>query len=366
MGGAGVPFRGRGAGVDPANRFEGISLEVLPERLEELAVESAENGGRGVRVATRVFVDRARTIINKVESEDLSFSWTINPYRGCEHGCSYCYARPTHEHFGLSCGLDFETKLFAKVDGARLLRRELSAPGWRGETIVMSGVTDPYQPVERSLGITRGLLEVMAECRQAVGIVTKNRMVTRDVDLLGELASHGATHVALSVTTLDAGLSSRMEPRASSPRDRLRAIEELSAAGIPVAVMVAPVIPGLNDHEIPGILEAVRDAGATSASWVMLRLPWGLKDVFGEWLARECPDRAGKVESLIRQMRGGELYDSRMGVRQRGSGAHAAQIKSMFEVHARRLGLGRRVGGGLRTDGFRRPREDDRGQMGLF
>ena len=356
-------YQGRGAGVDPANRFEPITLEVLPERLEELAVESEANGGRGVKVGTRVFVDRARTIINRVDSPDLGFAWTINPYRGGEHGCSYCYARPTHETFGLSCGLDFETKIFAKVDAARLLRAELGRPSWRGEPIVMSGVTDPYQPVERELRIMRGCLEVMAECRQAVSVVTKSRLVVRDVDLLGELARHGAARAAISVTTLDAGLARQMEPRASAPRERLRAIEELSGAGVPVAAMVAPVIPGINDREIPAVLGAVRDAGARGASWVMLRLPWGVKEVFREWLGREFPERAKKVEGFIRGMRGGALNDPRPGVRMRGEGVMAGQIERMFEVHARRLGLDGGIGR-LNRGAFRRP--EDSGQMGLW
>lgn len=327
--------RGRGAQVNPSNRFEPIRLDVLGEHLDEVMVEHPE----GVQVATRVYRDNAKTMINRVESADIPFGWSINAYRGCEHGCVYCYARPTHETFGLSCGIDFETKIFAKMDAVAILRKELGRPGWKGEPIMMSGITDPYQPVEKSLGITRGILELFAACRQPVSIITKNRLILRDLDLLRELASCDAVRVAVSVTTLDARLSAKMEPRASAPLARLDAIGRLADAGIPVSVMAAPMIPALNDCELPSILKAAKDRGATGAGWVMLRLPWQVKDVFLVWLAREFPDRAAKVISQIRGMRDGGLYDHRAGVRQRGEGARAEQMGEMFDVWTRRLGL---------------------------
>lgn len=351
--------RGRGAQINPPNRFEPVRLSVLGDALEEAAREHPD----GRQVETVVLEDRARTIINPVDSPDVGMKWTINPYRGCEHGCIYCYARPTHETFGLSCGLDFETRLFAKLGAPALLRRELARPGWHGEGITMSGITDPYQPIERRLRITRGCLEVMAACRQPVSIITKNRLVTRDIDLLAELASHNAAAVFISLTTLDAELSAKMEPRASSPRDRLRAMEELAGAGIPVGVMTAPIIPGLTDQEIPALIEAAAAAGATRAGWVMLRLPWQIKDVFLEWARREFPERAGKIESRIREMRGGELYDARAKIRQRGEGPFAEQIAALHAVARRRNGM-REERVTLSSGAFRRPVLD--GQMALF
>ena len=351
--------RGRGAQINPPNRFEPVRLSVLGETLDDAAREHPE----GKQVRTVVLFDRARTIINPVDSPDVGMKWTINPYRGCEHGCIYCYARPTHETFGLSCGLDFETKLFAKHDAPALLRRELANPKWRGEGITMSGITDPYQPIERKLRITRACLGIMAECGQPVSIITKNRLVTRDIDLLGSLASRGAAAVFISLTTLDPELSAKMEPRASSPRDRLKAMEELSAAGIPVGVMTAPIVPGLTDQEIPALIEAAASAGATRAGWVLLRLPWQIKDVFLEWARREFPDRAGKVESRIRDMRGGKLYDARARIRQRGEGPWAAQIAALHELACKRHGMTNdRLT--LSSDSFQHPELG--GQLGLF
>jgi DNA repair photolyase len=351
--------RGRGAQVNPPNRFEPVRLSVLGETLDEAAREHPE----GRQVQTVVLADRARTIINPVDSPDVGMKWTINPYRGCEHGCVYCYARPTHETFGLSCGLDFETRLFAKQDAPALLRRELASPKWRGEGITMSGITDPYQPIERRLGITRACLEVMAECGQPVSIITKSRLVTRDIDLLGSLAARHAAAVFISLTTLDPELSARMEPRASSPRDRLKAMEDLAAAGIPVGVMTAPIVPGLTDQEIPALIEAAAKAGATRAGWVMLRLPWQIKDVFLEWARREFPERAGKIESRIREMRGGKLYDPRATIRQRGEGAFAEQIASLHAMACRRHRMNNdRLE--LSSEAFQRPVVN--GQLGLF
>jgi DNA repair photolyase len=347
--------------VNPGNRFEGVRLHVLGEALDEARLEAPD----GVQVATEVFADRSRSILNPVDSPDLPMKWSINPYRGCEHGCAYCYARPTHENLGFSSGLDFERKIMAKRDAPELLRLELARASWTPEPIMMSGVTDPYQPVEKALRITRGCLEVLAECRQPVGVITKNALVTRDVDLLGELASHGAASVAVSVTSLDPSLSARMEPRAASPARRLETIRRLSAAGIPVAVMVAPIVPALTDHEVPRILEAAAEAGATRAGHVVLRLPHQVKAVFTEWVERQFPDRAKHVLSAVRETHGGKLYDSRWGVRGRGQGARAAQIGESFRVFAKRYGLSS-PRGGLSGDAFRRPTVLEEGQIGLF
>ncbi|MEX0745997.1 MAG: PA0069 family radical SAM protein [Phycisphaeraceae bacterium] len=363
--------RGRAAGLNPGNRFESVRLHVLGDHLDAMLVETDEAGetAAGPQIPTHVLRDHTRTLINYVDpakSPDIGFRWTINPYRGCSHGCIYCYARPGHEYLGLSSGLDFETTLFAKLDAPALLERELARPKWRGEPIVMAGVTDAYQPVEAKLNITRQLLTIMARCRQPVSIVTKNKLVLRDLDLLAELASHRAAHVAVSLTTLDAKLARCMEPRASHPRDRLEAIRQLSAAGVPVTVMTAPIIPGLNDRELPQLLAAAAEAGATSAGYVLLRLPHQIKALFLDWLKRHYPDRAGKVESFIRQSRGGELYDATHGSRMRGQGPIAEQIEQVFHLFKRRHGL---AGGwaGLSSDAFIKPAPPRRdGQLGLF
>lgn len=356
--------RGRGAGLQPGNRFETVRLHVLGEHLDEVARENAECGRGAAQVRTFVGEDSTRSIINPVDSPDLGFSWTINPYRGCEHGCIYCYARPGHEYLGLSCGLDFETRIFAKPEAPALLRRELAAPSWKGEVLVMSGVTDPYQPAERELEITRACLSIMAECRQAVSIITKNRMVTRDLDLLAPMARLGLCRIAISITTLDNDLAAKMEPRASSPAARLAAVRDLAAAGVPVMVMTAPIIPGLNDREIPALLAAAADAGATSAGWIMLRLPFQIKALFLDWLARSFPDRAAHVESLLRQVRSGGLSDPRFFSRHRGEGPIADQIAKAFKVFRKRSGLDRPLPR-LNTALFRRP-EAIRGQLTLF
>lgn len=274
-----------------------------------------------------------------------------------------CFARPTHEYFGLSAGLDFETKIFVKEDAPELLRRELSSPKWEPQTLVMSGVTDPYQSIERRLGITRRCLEVMAEFRNPVAIITKSHLVTRDADLLGELAGHDAAVVNVSVTTLRRDLQRVMEPRAPTPERRLDAIRQLSKAGVPTRVMVAPVVPGLTDHEVPAILEAAAKAGALRAAWVMLRLPWSVKELFEDWLERHFPDRKEKVLNRLRDLHGGNLYDSKWGNRMRGEGAFVEQIEQMFEIGCRKAGLNR-VELELSTAAFRRP--DPVGQLGLF
>ena len=351
--------RGRGAGLNPGNRFDGLRLHVLGQHLDEAQADHPE----GKQVATRIYADRTGSVINRVDSPDLGFKWTLNPYRGCEHGCVYCYARPTHELLGFSCGLDFETKIVAKHDAPGMLQRELASPKWAGEPIVMSGVTDCYQPIEAKLQITRRCLAVMAQCRQPVGIVTKSRLVVRDLDHLKRLAEADAVYVGISLTALDAYLSAVMEPRASSPADRLRAMRELSQAGIPVSAILAPIIPGINDREIPRLLESAAQAGATCATWIMLRLPYQVKALFLEWLQRHYPDRRSRIVSQVRSMHGGELYRSSFGTRMRGTGPLAEQIAATFRVFADRCGLPRRLPQ-LSSASFRRPNMT--GQLELF
>jgi len=337
-----LPIHGRGADGNPANRFEG--LETVPD--------AGAEGGSGPE--TRLLRDRSRTVITTNDSPDVPFEASLNPYRGCEHGCVYCYARPTHEYLGFSAGLDFESRILVKEDAPTLLRRELADPSWEPRTLALSGVTDPYQPVERRLEVTRGCLEVLAESRNPVSIVTKSRLVCRDLDLLQELAGHDAACVTLSVTTLDEELRRRLEPRAPTPARRLDAVRRLSGAGIPVGVNVAPVIPGLTDHEIPRILESAAGAGASHASYVLLRLPHGVEELFVEWLERHFPERISKVLGRIRDARDGRLTDPRFGTRMRGQGPFADQLRNLFRVARRKHGLDR-SGPRLSTDAFRRP-----------
>ncbi len=363
----GGPVRGRGAGLNPGNRFESIRLHVLGEHLDEQWSQREEEGldpSRGTQITTADLDEDTRSIINPVNSPDLGFKWTVNPYRGCEHGCIYCYARPNHEYLGLSSGLDFETRIFPKPHAPALLRKALKHPKWQGETIVMSGVTDPYQPLEKEREITRGCLKVMAEFRQCVGFITKNKLILRDLDLLKEMNEWGGVSVAVSITSLDNDLAHKMEPRASSPRARLETVEALAGAGIPVRVMTAPIIPGLNDRELPALLKAAADAGAKGAGFVMLRLPYQIKELFLDWLRREFPQRAAHVESLIRQMHGGELYSSSWFTRQRGSGAFAEQVAQTFKLFARRYGLDGRLPP-LNNTAFRRDVAEG-GQIPLF
>lgn len=323
--------------MNPANRFERLSLDVLPEHVQEILDETPD--GRQVR--TLVYPDRTKTVINRVDSPDIGFKWSINAYRGCEHGCTYCYARPGHETLGFSSGLDFETRIVAKLEAPALLKRELARPKWQREPIVMSGVTDPYQPIEKRLQLTRRILEVCRDAGQPVSLITKSALILRDLDILGPMAERGLARAALSITSLNNHLASSMEPRASSPARRLAAVRALTDAGVPVHVMHAPIIPGLNDREIPALLAAAKEAGAIGAGYILLRLPHQVKAVFLDWLAREFPDRAAHVESLIRQCRGGGLYDPSFGIRQRGQGPVAEAIGQMFEVAARRAGLDR-------------------------
>ncbi|MBX3355669.1 MAG: PA0069 family radical SAM protein [Phycisphaeraceae bacterium] len=358
------PAHRRGAGLNPGNRFESVRLHVLGEEIDRQFVEHERTDGTLARMERQVFTDRTKSIINRVaRTSDVPFDWTLNPYRGCEHGCVYCYARQYHEYIGLSCGLDFETKLVAKPDAPELLRKELAAAGWRAEPIVMSASTDIYQPIEHEMRIARQCLEVLTECGQPVSGMTKSSMVLRDIDLWSRLAAQGAGRVTITLVTLDAELARSLEPRASAPSARLRAIRELTNAGVPVTVNVAPVIPGLTESEVPAILEAVADAGALSASWIMLRLPYQLKALFLDWLERAVhPDRARKVESLIRQMRDGKLYEARV-ARGRGRGPFAEQVAQTFKVFQRRFGLDRELPP-LSSAAFRRPQSG--GQLALY
>ncbi len=303
---------------------------------------------------TQFFKDHSRTVIARNDSPDVGFDASLNPYRGCEHGCAYCYARPTHEYLGFSAGLDFESEIMVKEDAPELLRAELMSPRWQPQAIFLSGVTDCYQPVESRLKLTRRCLEVLVEFRNPVFVITKNRLVTRDADMLSELARHGAAAVWLSITTLDAELRQVLEPRTSPPAARLAAIRELKQAGIPVGVNVAPVIPGLTDHEIPAILQAAADAGATAAGCAVVRLPYAVTPLFEQWLERHFPDRKEKVLNQIRAMRGGKLNDSRWSTRMSGEGILADQIGQMFEVARRKAGI-QHCNQELSTAAFRRP-----------
>ncbi|WP_338016715.1 PA0069 family radical SAM protein [Oleomonas cavernae] len=357
------------AKVDAAARGGRGTLSNANGRFERFDAVAFDDGwGQGdepaPRIETRVQTDKSRTIITRNDSPDISFDRSINPYRGCEHGCTYCFARPTHAYLGFSPGIDFESRILAKPDAARLLEGELGARSYACRPIAMGTNTDPYQPVEKKLRITRGILEVLERWNHPLTIVTKSALVQRDIDILGRMARLNLAKVALSVTTLDRRLARRMEPRAATPEKRLETIKALSAAGVPVGVMTAPMIPGLNDHEMEAILEAAAKAGATIAGYVMLRLPLEIKDLFQEWLAAAVPERAGRVMALIRDMRGGKAYDSTFGLRQRGTGPYADLIAQRFRLATARLGLdiSRRP---LDITKFRRPLERD-DQMALF
>jgi DNA repair photolyase len=326
----------RGAADNPANRFEKLHLEPDADWNPD---DDDAAGGRPPGPRTQFFQDRSQTIIARNDSPDVGFQASLNPYRGCEHGCIYCYARPTHEFLGFSAGLDFESKIMVKADAPELLRKELSSSKWSPQVIFLSGVTDCYQPVERKLKLTRRCLEVLAEFRNPVFIVTKNRLVTRDLDLLAELARHRAVAVWLSITTLDAELRKIMEPRTSPPAARLAALRELAAAGIPVGVNVAPIIPGLTDHELPAILKAAAAAGATAAGYTLVRLPHGVAPLFEKWLETHFPDRKEKILNRLRALRDGKLYDAQWGKRFSGEGIFAEQIAQLFDVARRKAGI---------------------------
>jgi DNA repair photolyase len=338
---------GRATVDNPRNRF--VPLEVVRD------VDAwVDPDNPFPSPATEFFRDATRSIISRNDSPDVGFEHSINPYRGCEHGCIYCYARPTHEYLGFSAGLDFETKIMVKEDAPELLRAELMSPKWQPQMLAISGVTDCYQPIERKMRLTRRCLEVLVEFRNPVGIVTKNFLVTRDIDLLKQLAAVNTAAVFVSITTLDPALTRVMEPRTSVPARRLAAMEAVAAAGIPVGLLMAPVIPGLNDHEIPAVVNAAKNAGATTAGYVPLRLPYGLAPLFEDWLARNFPDRKEKVLNRIRSMRSGKLNDSNFNTRMHGVGPFAEHISAMFELAKKRAGLADRAPR-LSTDAFRRP-----------
>jgi DNA repair photolyase len=354
-------IHGRGASWSPANRFEKLHVDLTDVDLvdddpeADLPAPGSGAAREKPRPATQYFDDKTKTIVAHNQSPDVGFEVSINPYRGCEHGCIYCFARPAHEFLGFSAGLDFESKIMVKRDAPRLLEAELSSPKWKPQLLMMSGVTDCYQPIERKLKITRGCLEVLAKFRNPVAILTKNRLVTRDIDILSELARHNAVVVNLSITSLGVDLQRILEPRTSGPNARLNAVAQLRAAGIPVGVMVAPVIPGINDHEIPTIVAACGKAGAQFAGHVLLRLPWAVRPLFEHWLDEHFPERKAKVLDRLRASRGGKLYDSRWRKRQTGEGIFAKQISNMFEVACRRAGMTEHPK--LSTAAFRRPNE---------
>jgi DNA repair photolyase len=343
----------RGATKNPSNRFEKIHLEPDPE----WSPEEEESVLR-----TQFLRDNSQTVIAYNDSPDIGFEASVNPYRGCEHGCIYCYARPTHEYLGFSSGLDFESKIMVKENAPKLLRAELSSPKWKPKVIAMSGVTDCYQPVERKLKLTRGCLDVLAEFRNPVAIITKNNLVTRDVDYLSELAKYQAAAVCISLTTLDTELRRVMEPRTSPPAARLAAIRTLSQAGIPVTALIAPVIPGLTDHEIPSLVQAAAEAGAGNAGYVLLRLPYTNAHLFEQWLETHFPLKKDKVLDRIRAMRHGKLNESQFGARMTGHGIFAEQIEHLFDVACRKAGVAGRFAD-LSTTSFRRPGGT---QLGLF
>ena len=327
--------KGRGSISNREGRFERLQSE----RIDDGWISAADLAEEPPHLDTQVQFDTSRTIIARNQSPDIGFDRSINPYRGCEHGCIYCFARSTHAMLGLSPGLDFETKLFAKPNAAEILRRELSSPRYQPRTIAMGTNTDPYQPIERRLQITRQILEVLAEHDHPVSIVTKSHLVCRDIGILAPMAAKGLASVSVSVTTLDQKLARAMEPRAAPPERRLAAITELARADIPVGVMVAPIIPALTDHELEAILIRARQAGASRAGYILLRLPGELKELFREWLAEHVPDRKQRVLNRMRELRGGKLYDNEFGTRMRGTGRHAELLATRFDLACRQNGL---------------------------
>ncbi|MGB7343585.1 MAG: PA0069 family radical SAM protein [Pirellulaceae bacterium] len=343
---------GRGAQGHPPNRFESVHTSI------DVGEENS------IRPRTEFLSDQSQSIVSENSSPDIPFNYSINPYRGCEHGCSYCYARPTHEFLGLSAGLDFETKIIVKDNAVALLRKFLARPRWKPEPMMMSGVTDPYQPIERDKKITRSILALMLQCRHPISVITKNALVERDIDLLEPMAKDNLIHVAISITTLDAELARVMEPRTSSPTARFRAIKTLADAGVPVRIMTAPVIPGLNDHEIPELLSRAADAGATTAGYVMLRMPGAVEPVFAQWLSNLRPEAEAKVLAKIQEVRGGAMNDTTFGQRMRGVGERADSISKLFKLFAKKEGLGMESKP-LACDRFIPP-ADQSGQMSLF
>lgn len=353
--------RGRGASAAPANRFERVAVDWDMDAYEEIRRVDPEFEPPLLR--TTCYRDDSQSIISRNDSPDVGFETSLNPYRGCEHGCAYCYARPTHDYLGFNAGIDFESKIMVKQDAAELLRKELGSPRWKPGVMVLSGVTDCYQPVEATFKITRSCLEVLAEARNPIAIVTKNHLVTRDIDHLSTLAAHNAAIVYISLTTLDPELAKKLEPRASSPSMRLRAMRTLRDAGIRVGVSTAPLIPGLNDHEVPALLQAAAEAGAETAFYTAVRLPWDVAGIFSSWLDQHRPGEKEKVLGRIREMRSGKLNSSEFGDRMRGTGLVADEMKRLFEVSARRAGFDKQSAP-LNTAAFRRPALD--GQLDLF
>lgn len=352
--------KGRGTPLKPPNRFDRIVVEDDWEHLEH----DEDHLASLLRVSTEYLPDNSRTIISENDSPDLPFRYSLNPYRGCSHGCSYCYARPTHEYLGLNAGLDFESKIYVKQRAPELFRDWLARDKYEPEVVVFSGVTDCYQSAERDYRLTRRCLEVALEARQPIGIITKNALVTRDLDILQEMAKLKIVSVSLSVNSLDAELARTMEPRTSTPSARLRTIEELRQAGVPASVMVSPVIPGLNDSEIPAVLQAAAEAGACSASYTLLRLPLTVRPIFLEWLERTQPLKKKRIESRIRSTRGGNLTDSQFGKRMRGEGQIADQINQTFQLFAKKYKLNQ-MPSPLDTSQFQRPISSS-GQRRLF
>jgi len=348
-----------GSNLDPKNRFERVHSEADPEHLEWDDEYLKERANRPVQY----FADSARSIVSENDSPDIPFRFSVNPYRGCAHACPYCYARPSHEFLGLNAGLDFETRIFVKHDAPALLKNFLARDAWIPEPITFSGVTDCYQPAEREYRLTRQCLEVANECSQPVSIITKNALVLRDLEVLQDMASRRLVHVNVSITTLAPELARSMEPRTSIPAARMRAVQMLADADVPVRVMVAPIIPGLNDHEIPAIMKEARNAGASDVRYTLLRLPLTVEPVFREWLSRTQPLKAEKVENLVRQTRSGKLSDSTWGQRMVGTGEIADQIRTMFQVFRQKCGFENLPA--LDLSQFRPPRAAG-GQLRLF
>lgn len=340
--------KGRGANSNRESRFHSQKMET------DLSDYGWRDEDEKTLLKTQVFKDSSKTIITENKSPDIGFRYSMNFYRGCEHGCAYCYARPTHEYLGLSAGLDFESKIFVKEKGPELLREKLMSPSWKPEIVVMSGVTDCYQPLERKYQLTRQALEIMLEFKNPVGLITKNNLIVRDADILEQLAKENLVVAYISITTLNADLGRELEPRTSSPQGRLKAIEELSKRGVPIGVNLAPMIPGLTDHEIPEILKAARDAGAKYAGMTPLRLPYSVKDIFSQWLDDHRPDSKAKVLSYLQDIRGGKLNDSQFGSRMTGEGPRAENMHKMFDLFYRKYGFGEEKLE-LATEKFRRP-----------
>lgn len=346
------PIRGRGSSVNPKNRFTDNYLEYDPD----------EETGQLVRPKTQLLRDHTKNVISKNSSPDIPFDVSLNPYRGCEHGCVYCYARPTHEFLGMSAGLDFESKIVVKYDAPKLLRKTLANKKWKPQALVMSGVTDPYQPIEKKLRITRQCVEILSETRHPLVIITKNYLVTRDIDQLQKLAEVNAARVVVSLTSLKKSITATMEPRTSRPEKRLQAIEELSKAGIPVHVNLAPLIPGLTDEEMVPLLNAAAGAGAKSASYIILRLPYGVKELFIKWLEDHHPDRKEKVLNRLMEMKGGVLNKKEFNERFKNEGPYDEQLRQMFVIHTKKLGLNENRQK-VEYQHFNRPNE---GQLSLF